>query len=84
MHKNYLRSIPKESRQLAKVVVALRMRYRVREGRWKFATNAWFFQEGHAKIYERARYGEFRVTCSGDMLLVRMLGEKLERLGPLG
>jgi len=60
----------------------LRMRYRVREGRVKFATNAWFFQEGHAKHYERARYGEFRVAPSGDMLLVAMLGEKLERLGP--
>ncbi|MGQ0512236.1 MAG: GDYXXLXY domain-containing protein [Betaproteobacteria bacterium] len=62
----------------------LRMRYRVREGRVKFATNAWFFQEGHAKLYERARYGEFRVAPSGDMLLVNMLGEKLERLGPPG
>ncbi len=60
------------------------MRYRVREGRVKFATNAWFFQEGHAKHYERARYGEFRVAPSGDMLLVNMLGEKLERLGPPG
>ena len=60
----------------------LRMRYRVREGRVKFATNAWFFQEGHAQQYERARYGEFRVAPSGDMLLVNMLGEKLERLGP--
>jgi uncharacterized membrane-anchored protein len=62
----------------------MRMRYRVREGRVKFATNAWFFQEGHAKHYERARYGEFRVAPSGDMLLVNMLGEKLERLGPPG
>lgn len=62
----------------------LRMRYRVREGRVKFATNAWFFQEGHAKHYERARYGEFRVAPSGEMLLVNMLGEKLERLGPPG
>jgi uncharacterized membrane-anchored protein len=60
----------------------VRMRYRVRDGRVKFATNAWFFQEGHARQYERARYGEFRVAPSGDMLLVAMLGEKLEPLGP--
>lgn len=62
----------------------MRLRYRVREGQLKFATNAWFFQEGHAKHYERARYGEFRVAPSGDMLLVNMLGDKLERLGPPG
>ncbi len=58
------------------------MRYRVREGKVKFATNAWFFQEGHAKFYERARYGEFRVAPSGEMLLTNMLSEKLERMGP--
>jgi uncharacterized membrane-anchored protein len=58
------------------------LRYRVRDGQAKFATNAWFFQEGHARFYERARYGEFRVAPSGDMLLTHMLGEKLERLGP--
>lgn len=58
------------------------LRYRIREGQVKFATNAWFFQEGHAKYYENARYGEFRVSPSGDMLLTAMLGESLERLGP--
>jgi uncharacterized membrane-anchored protein len=58
------------------------LRYRVREGHVKFATNAWFFQEGHAKHYERARYGEFRVAPSGEMLLVAMLGEAQQRLGP--
>jgi uncharacterized membrane-anchored protein len=59
----------------------VRMRYRVREGQVKFATNAWFFQEGKAQVYQPARYGEFRVAPSGEMLLVAMLGAKLERLG---
>lgn len=58
------------------------LRYRVREGQVKFATNAWFFQEGHAKYYESARYGEFRVSPSGEMLLVAMLGKDRETLGP--
>ena len=58
------------------------MRYRVRAGKVKFATNAFFFQEGHAQYYERARYGEFRVSAKGDLLLTAMRGEKLERLGP--
>ena len=60
----------------------LRIRYRVREGQVKFATNAYFFQEGHAKYYERARYGEFRVAPDGECLLTGMRGAKLERLGP--
>ena len=58
------------------------MRYRVRKGVVKFATNAWFFQEGHARYYEPARYGEFRVSPDGDLLLTAMRGAKLEKLGP--
>ena len=59
----------------------LRIRYRVRGDQVKFATNAYFFQEGHAKIYERARYGEFRVAPDGDCLLSGMRDDKLQRLG---
>jgi uncharacterized membrane-anchored protein len=59
------------------------LRYRLRNGEPKFATNAYFFQEGHAKRYERARYGEFRVAPSGEMLLTHMLGENRQRLGGL-
>jgi uncharacterized membrane-anchored protein len=58
------------------------LRYRVRDGRVKFATNAFFFQEGHARLYERARYGEFRAVPSGELLLTHLRGEALERLGP--
>ena len=60
----------------------LHIRYRVRGDEVKFATNAYFFQEGTAKEYERARYGEFRVAPDGECLLTGMRGEKLERLGP--
>lgn len=59
-----------------------RMRYRIRENRVKFATNAYFFQEGSASTYARARYGEFRVDADGDMLLTHLVSEKFERLGP--
>ncbi|HSE01127.1 MAG TPA: GDYXXLXY domain-containing protein [Burkholderiales bacterium] len=58
------------------------LRYRVRDGEVKFATNAYFFQEGHARYYERARYGEFRVAPDGETILTAMRGEKLEILGP--
>lgn len=60
----------------------LALRYRVRDGRVKFATNAFFFQEGTARLYEAARFGEFRVSLSGELLLTGLRGKDLERLGP--
>jgi uncharacterized membrane-anchored protein len=58
------------------------LRYRIRDRQVKFATNAFFFQEGHAQRYAGARYGEFRVSPSGELLLTHLRGENLERLGP--
>ncbi|MBS0335403.1 MAG: GDYXXLXY domain-containing protein [Proteobacteria bacterium] len=58
-----------------------RLRYRVREGRAKFATNAYFFQEGTGRAYASARYGEFRVSPDGDLLLTHLVGEAFQRLG---
>lgn len=58
------------------------MLYRIRDSRPLFATNAFFFQEGHAPYYETARYGEFRVAPDGESLLVAMRGASLETLGP--
>ncbi len=57
------------------------MNYRVREGRVKFATDAFFFQEGQASLYERARYGLFRVAEDGELLLVSMHDDNLKQLG---
>ncbi len=56
------------------------LRYRVREGRVKFATNAYFFQEGTAKRYQGARYGEFRVAPDGELLLTGLRDKELRRL----
>ncbi|MCZ6805088.1 MAG: GDYXXLXY domain-containing protein [Proteobacteria bacterium] len=49
-----------------------RIRYRIRNGRVKIATNAWFFQEGDGKRFEAARYGEFRVSDTGLAILTQM------------
>ena len=57
------------------------MRYRVRNGAVKFATNAYFFQEGTAKNYQPARYGQFRVAEDGELLLVAMYDKDLNKLG---
>ncbi len=58
-----------------------RMRFRVRNGRVKFATNAFFFQEGTADTYSQARYGEFRVAKNGDLLLTGLRDKDLNKLG---
>lgn len=59
----------------------VRLRYRVRAGQVKFATNAFFFQEGTANAFALARYGEFRVAPNGDLLLTDLVGEGFKRLG---
>ncbi len=59
-----------------------RMRYRVRNGQIKFATNAFFFQEGTANLYEKARYGEFRLDGGGESILTALRDEQLVLLGP--
>jgi uncharacterized membrane-anchored protein len=59
------------------------MRYRLRNGMPKLATNAWFFEEGHAADYAKARYGEFRVAGDGEAILTGLRDEGLVTLGPL-
>ncbi len=56
------------------------LRYRVRAGQLKFATNAFYFEEGQDRRYEPARYGEFRVGDDGALLLTALRGEALEPL----
>jgi len=56
------------------------LRFRVRNGVVKFATNAYFFQEGHAQYYEQAVFGEFRVGGEGELLLVAMFDKDLKPL----
>jgi uncharacterized membrane-anchored protein len=56
------------------------MRYRVRSGAVKFATNAYFFQEGTGNYFQSARYGEFRVDDDGELLLVAMYDKELKKL----
>jgi uncharacterized membrane-anchored protein len=51
----------------------------VRNG-WTVVTDAWYFSEGDAARWERAKYGEFRVTPDGRALLVGLRGAALEPL----
>lgn len=58
-----------------------RLHYRLRNGQVRFATDAFFFQEGHGERYELAHYGQFRVNDQGDPLLVALYDEELNPLG---
>ena len=58
------------------------IRYRIRGDQPKFATNAFFFQEGHAEHYATARFGEFRVADSGECILTGLRDANLKQLGP--
>lgn len=60
------------------------LRYRVRNGAVKFATNAFFFQEGQGEYYQPAKYGQFRVDGKGELLLSAMYDANLKKLGPDG
>lgn len=61
-----------------------RLAYTVRDGRVRIVTDAYFFQEGHAADYERARYGALRVGEDGRALLVGLQDADLGWLGPRG
>ncbi|WP_235041517.1 GDYXXLXY domain-containing protein [Vreelandella profundi] len=60
-----------------------RLQYRLRNGHVRFATNAFFFQEGHAERYQPARYGQFRINDQGSPLLVALYDSELQPLGSL-
>lgn len=58
----------------------LRIELTPKAGRWVLVSDAWFFEEGEAKRWEGAKYGEFRVEPGGRALLVGLRGANLERL----
>jgi hypothetical protein len=53
----------------------------VRNGLPKFATNAYFFEEGHDNDYAKARFGEFRVAPDGDAIKLVFRHRKLVGAG---
>lgn len=59
----------------------VRLRYRMRDGAARIATNAFFFEEGHARDYANARYGELRVAADGEALLTGLRDARREPLG---
>jgi uncharacterized membrane-anchored protein len=60
------------------------LQYRIRGGRAQVATNAFYFQEGHADAYRAARFGQFRVSSGGEAVLIGLCNDKLKRFGAPG
>lgn len=58
----------------------LRLRFRRRGGGVRVGTDAFYFQEGQAERYAGAKYGELRLTGSGEAVLVGLRGPALEPL----
>ena len=50
-----------------------RVQFRLRAGQLKFASNAWFFEEGTAEDYEPAAYGQLALNEAGEVLLVGLV-----------
>jgi len=55
------------------------LKYR-RRGGLRLGAESFFFQEGHATHYSRARFGELNVSKSGESILVGLRDEKFQRL----
>ena len=58
----------------------VRLRYRSRRGRVGLGADAWFFEEGTAKLYQEAKYGELRVAPDGTVLIAGLRDKGLEPL----
>lgn len=58
----------------------------LRYTRWsrgtRIGTDSFFFQEGHAKHYAQARFGELKVAPSGESVLVGLRNDDLSEAGP--
>jgi uncharacterized membrane-anchored protein len=53
-----------------------------KDGRWILVTDAWFFKEGEAARFAKARFGEFRVQADGRALLVGLADQNLQPIRP--
>ncbi|NBD14161.1 MULTISPECIES: GDYXXLXY domain-containing protein [Corallococcus] len=59
----------------------VRLHFRIRNSQMRLGAEAFFFQEGHAERFAKARYGELRVMDNGSSVLVGLRDENYELLG---
>jgi len=58
----------------------LLIQYRIRGEKIKFATNAFFFQDGTGSQYQNAKYGKFKVNKKHELLLTSLHDGNLTNL----
>ncbi|MEN8218866.1 MAG: GDYXXLXY domain-containing protein [Pseudomonadota bacterium] len=58
----------------------LLLRFRKRGHEIRLGAESFFFQEGQAKCYNNARYGEIRLATSGESVLVGLRDAEFKRL----
>lgn len=57
------------------------LKFRRRGESVRLASDAFFFEEGQWKTYQRARFGELKVSDDGEAVLVGLRNDEYERLG---
>lgn len=63
------------------VSAELHIRYRIRQGQVWLGTNAYFFEEGSAERFAKARYGEFRLDRdTGEAVLTGLRDQNFQSL----
>ena len=60
----------------------IRIVYRWNRISSQIGSGSFFFQEGHGKEYDAARYGDLRVDEEGNSLIVRLRDSSLEVIDP--
>ena len=58
------------------------LRYNRKRNGTRIGADSFFFQEGHAKHYANARYGELKVAQTGESVLVGLRNANLSAAGP--
>ena len=57
------------------------LRFRKRGPSVRFASDAFFIEEGQWDVYMQARFGELKVSTAGEAVLVGLRDENRERMG---
>lgn len=59
------------------------LRFRYTHGVVKIASGSFFFEEGQASAYNKARYAELKVDEGGECLIVNLFNDNLKKIEPI-
>lgn len=59
-----------------------RLHYHNQYGQLRIVPDSFMFQEGHAKFYDRAKYGVFKFGAKGGHILVGLADDKMQVIQP--